>query len=87
MRSAWKQCQEPLWSTTENTIVRFLAAILCGTAGTRLCINVAFRILPVIQVRTTFGCRPLSISNSILADAALGERFSPSGLRVDLFVS
>ena len=40
---------------------------LCGTAGDRS-LAVAFRILSAIQVRTTLGCRPLSISNIIVVD-------------------
>jgi len=42
--------------------------LLCGsglrdTVGMRFCGDVAFRILSVIQVRTTLGWRPLSIYN------------------------
>ena len=36
----------------------------------RFCADVAFRILSVIQVRTTLGCRTLSISKIIVAGGA-----------------
>ena len=49
--------------------------LLCGsglrdTVGMRFCGDVAFRILSVIQVRTTLGCRTLSISKIIVAGGA-----------------
>jgi hypothetical protein len=50
--------------------VLLCGSVLCCTVGRRLSFDVAFRILSAIQVRTTLGCRPLSISKIILADAA-----------------
>src|ERR1035437_2419392 len=41
--------------------VLLCGAGLRGTVGIRFCTDMAFRILSVIQVRTTLGCRPLSI--------------------------
>ncbi len=49
---------------------------LCGTAGD-LSLDMAFRILSTIQVRTTLGCRPLSISTIIVADGAQPGAMAP----------
>lgn len=51
---------------------------LCGAAGAAFGISGGFLVLPVIQVRTTFGCLPLSISNTIVA--ALADLKAPPGL-------
>jgi len=51
---------------------------LCGATGATLGISGGFRVLPVIHVRTTLGCLPLSIPNTILA--ALVDLNSPPGL-------
>jgi hypothetical protein len=51
---------------------------LCGATGATFGISGGFRVLPVIQVRTTLGCLPLSISNTIVA--ALTDLKAPPGL-------
>ena len=58
----------PVPSPSLDTIPGGSYVLLCGsglrdTVGMRFCGDVAFRILSVIQVRTTLGWRPLSIYN------------------------
>src|ERR1035438_4691055 len=54
-------------ATATGDHVLLWASGLCGAAGAAFGISGGFLVLPVIQVRTTFGCLPLSISNTILA--------------------
>jgi hypothetical protein len=50
-----------------NSHVLLCGSGLCGAAGAAFGISGGFRVLPAIQVRTTFGCLPLSIADTILA--------------------
>ena len=60
---------------------------LRGTAGMRFSADVAFRILSVIQVRTTLGCRPLSICRTIVARLRCSDERSSGTLEEALVLA
>ena len=54
---------------------------LRGTVGMRFCADMAFRILSVIQVRTTLGCRPLSIQDYCSRRSVCRNAAEDNGIR------